>query len=286
MIIRFSPAEYGWSMPSERLKPVVTTVLGGLLALQTLLVTERLIDSEPAAAQDESASLIAAASPQPVSEKTSVKGLRVEQAPSSPPLSALPPEMLNPPCVETRIPWLPESVARWHPYVEQSAKIFGLPPELMDILMFIESVGNPAAVSPKDARGLIQIWKPTGDSLIQQLGLPPVDIADPATNIYLSGRYIRNQIDNGSVDVSQGFTTETIRQIAIAYNGGPGRLSNYQHAGGYAVLPMETQRYSDRVALAWDERFMPTSQVYNEYMSMSGPRDLQAAGANLGTPPC
>lgn len=207
------------------------------------------------------------------------------EAPLPPPPPLLPPEMLNPPCVKSPIPWMPESVSRWYPFVAQSAKIHALPTEPMEILEFLESFGNPAAESKKGALGLIQIMPDTGVSLASELGLPPLDLRDPASNIYLAGRYLRRYIDNGAVDVSQGFTAETMRQLAIVYNGGPGRLANYKKLG-FDSLPNETKIYSNRAVLAWEERHSPTSQVLNEYMSMSGPRDLQAAGVNLGTPPC
>lgn len=207
-----------------------------------------------------------------------------ETVPTIPP-PPLPPEMLNPPCVSSPIPWMPESVSRWYPLVAQSASIHAVPPEPLEILEFLESFGNPIAESVKGALGLIQIMPDTANSLASSLGLPPLDLRDPASNIYLAGKYVRNYIDSGDIDVSQGFNSESMRQTAIVYNGGLQRLINYK-TKGFDSLPNETKIYSNRAVLAWEERHSPTSQVLNEYMSMSGPRNLQAAGANLGTPPC
>ena len=209
----------------------------------------------------------------------------VETVPTAPPPPPLPPEMLDPPCVETTIPWLPETVARWHPYVEQSARIHGVPPQMLDILMTFESLGNPHAESEVGALGLIQIMPATANGLLQQLGLPPLDLRDPASNIFLAGKYIRNYLNSGDVDISQGFNTESARQVAIVYHSGLGGLQDYR-AGGRGALGPRTLFYSDHVAQAWDEQNSPSSQAYDHYISFSGAQALQAAGAGLGTPPC
>jgi hypothetical protein len=232
---------------------------------------------EQAVAENIAASAVAAPVETPLSPP-------VTEAPAPPP-PPLPPEMLNPPCVKSPIPWMPHSVSRWYPFVAQSAKIHAVPAEPLELLEFIESFGNPRAKSAVGALGLIQIMPDTAAGLSASLGLPVLDLWDPASNIYLAGKYFRRYIDDGSIDVSQGFTAESMRQLAIVYNGGPGRLKNYKTIG-FDSLPNETKLYANRAVLAWEERYSPTSQVLNEYMSMSGPRNLQAAGANIGTPPC
>lgn len=280
--------ETRWDVWDNRFLTGLKAAIGGLVVTGLIAAhQESSHDKLVKTVQEAVAENMAASAP--VLAESTPAAPPIEPAPAAevppPPPPPLPPEMLNPPCVKSPIPWMPESVSRWYPYVAQSAKIFALPPEPMEVLEFIESFGNPTAESKKGALGLIQIMPDTGVSLASELGLPPLDLRDPASNIYLAGRYLRRYIDNGAVDISQGFTSETMRQLAIVYNGGPGRLANYKNLG-FDSLPDETKVYSNRAVLAWEERHSPTSQVLNEYMSMSGPRNLQAAGANLGTPPC
>jgi hypothetical protein len=271
-----------WDVAFPRIEKFTKYMIGGLLAVESAVLIARMPDDNWL--NDQSASIAVETDPV-IAQIIPIETVRRSEVVT---LSTgiLPPEITQPECVPSSIAWLPNTVARWHPYVYETAAKFALPPAMLDILMTFESLGHPSVQSSVGALGLIQIMPSTANSLTQQLGMPPLDLTDPASNIFLSGQYIRNYIDNGMIDLSQGFNTEVARQIAIVYNGGPGRLSSYLHGGGRESLPAETIFYSDHVARAWDEQNLPTSQSLNEYLSHAGAQRLVAEAATLGTPPC
>lgn len=274
MIIRFNPAEYGWEIPSEPVKRTTVKMLGGLMALQSLVLAGGLAsDNDPAVASEQ----VAAPTVMAASETNM-------QPPDAAKAKSLPPEVIEPACLRSSIAWLPETVARWHPYVAATAEKFSLPPPILDILMTFESLGHPNIVSKAGAVGLVQIMPTTAPGLEAQLGTEPLDLNDPASNIFLSGRYIRNVLDSGEVDLSQGFTAQVSKEVAIAYNGGMGSLQKYHNTG--RIPYAETQSYADRVSLAWTEQNQPVSQALNEYMTHKGPQQLVAAAGSQGTAPC
>jgi hypothetical protein len=290
-----SPEGFGerWG---ERLKTPTKVLLGGLAATYWMLalpdggtsahVAEvKTVEEAVAENMALTAPVVAEVPPPPVTEAP---------APPPPP-SPLPPELVNPPCTETTIPWLPETVARWHPYVEQAAKLQGVPPEFLEILMFFETLGKPDATSGDDARGLIQLLPSTAAGIFKELGLPELDLFDPAANILASAKYIRNRLDSGKIDLSQGFNAEAARRLAIAYQGGDVDLNFYLDHGFEALrqgIPGQynpspkTARYAERVAQAWDERNLPTSQAYDDLMRTPEGRDAMRIAATVGTPPC
>lgn len=105
--------------------------------------------------------------------------------------------------------------------VEECAKKYGLHPSLVRKLIEVESGGNPKAVSPKGAMGLMQLMPET----CKELGISdPFDIRQ---NIEGGVRYFRGLLDRfGSIELA-----------LAAYNAGPGRVKAY---GG--VPPFEETR--------------------------------------------
>lgn len=112
-------------------------------------------------------------------------------------------------------------------YARQVALQQGLDPNLVEATMFTESNGNPNAVSPKGATGLMQLMPGTA----KELGVDP---RDPYQNIEGGVRYLKQQVDK--YGVAGGLA---------AYNAGPG---NYQKSGGdFNALPNETKAYVPKV---------------------------------------
>jgi hypothetical protein len=108
-----------------------------------------------------------------------------------------------------------------------SAQRYGVDPDIARQVMRVESGGNPNAVSPAGAIGLMQLMPGTA----QELGVDPYD---PAQNIDGGMRYLSQQIKKYG---PQGGLA--------AYNAGPGR---YERSGGdLSKLPRETQQYVSKV---------------------------------------
>ncbi|MDH7973288.1 lytic transglycosylase domain-containing protein [Sphingomonas sp. AR_OL41] len=121
-------------------------------------------------------------------------------------------------------------------FVSEAARRFAIPEAWIDAVMRAESAGNPDAVSPKGATGLMQIMPATWRGLRARYALGS-DIRDPHDNIVAGAGYLRELYDRFG---SPGFLA--------AYNAGPARYAAYL-AGG-ATLPCETIVYVRRLAPA------------------------------------
>ena len=100
---------------------------------------------------------------------------------------------------------------------------------LIDAMIGQESGGNNSAVSPKGARGLMQLMPSTA----RQLG---VDSSDPTQNVAGGTAYINQLLKRYGGDLAEALG---------AYNAGPGRMDSF--LAGKATLPAETKDYISRV---------------------------------------
>lgn len=111
-----------------------------------------------------------------------------------------------------------------------AAARYQLDPDLIHSVISIESNFNPKAVSPKNARGLMQLMPQTA----QFLGVH--DSFDPEQNINGGARYLR--------DLLAKYRNNLTLALA-AYNAGPETVDKY----GRRVPPyLETMKYVQRIA--------------------------------------
>ncbi|MFH1148678.1 MAG: lytic transglycosylase domain-containing protein [Pseudomonadota bacterium] len=115
----------------------------------------------------------------------------------------------------------------FEPVVEEAAAKYGVDPKLVKAVIAAESGGNPCAVSPVGAQGLMQLMPSTG----ADLGVK--NPFDPVQNIMAGTRYLRTLIDR-----YHGNT----RLALAAYNWGMGNLEKRPES-----LPKETRAYIARV---------------------------------------
>lgn len=97
----------------------------------------------------------------------------------------------------------------------------GIDPYLLTAIMKTESNFNPNAVSPKGARGLMQIMPETGEWIARQSGagsFHPDMLFEPDTCISMSAWYI--------ADLQEEFGDSMVMVLA-AYNGGRGNVRNW-----------------------------------------------------------
>ena len=122
-------------------------------------------------------------------------------------------------------------------HITEAATRFRLPAVWIRAVMRTESAGDPRAISPKGAMGLMQIMPATWAELRahHRLGVDPYDVRD---NIIAGSGYIRELLDRYG---SPGWIA--------AYNAGPGR---YDEALNGRPLPTETRTYVAAVASAID----------------------------------
>lgn len=118
-------------------------------------------------------------------------------------------------------------------HIAEASRRFSVPVPWIRAVMRAESAGDPRAVSPKGAMGLMQIMPETwaGLRLRHRLGADPYD---PHDNIIAGAGYIRELFDRYG---SPGWIA--------AYNAGPGR---YEDSLKGRALPAETRAYVAIVA--------------------------------------
>jgi soluble lytic murein transglycosylase-like protein len=136
--------------------------------------------------------------------------------------------------------FLPEAAldtrADWTAFIHKAAHDFDINPKLIAAVIQVESAFQPRAISPKGARGLMQLMPATGESL----GL--VDPFDPEANIRAGARYLKAQLSRFS----------TLEEALAAYNAGPGNVIKYNGIPPFAETRdfvrrvMERQRTEDR----------------------------------------
>jgi Rod binding domain-containing protein len=126
-------------------------------------------------------------------------------------------------------PSLESSVTQWQPYIREAAQKFGVDTNLITAVIAQESAGNPSAVSPKGAKGLMQLM----DSTATDMGVSKV--FEPRQNIIGGTKYLKQLLDKYNGD-------ETL--ALASYNAGPAAVDKYKSVPPYP----ETQRYVENVA--------------------------------------
>lgn len=138
-------------------------------------------------------------------------------------------------------------LAFWPQLTRQSAAN-GTDPLLVLALMRQESMFDPAARSPADARGLMQLLPSTAERTARNIGQPPPDgtLYDPDTNITLGVAHLH--------ELLQAYQGDEIKALA-AYNGGENAVAKWQSRFGQlppdefveSITYRETRDYVKRV---------------------------------------
>jgi soluble lytic murein transglycosylase len=106
--------------------------------------------------------------------------------------------------------------------LRREARQHGLEPAWVAALVRAESSWMPAARSPADARGLMQLLPSTAAAVARRLGRPwpgPGVLHDPSTNLALGTAYLRQMLDEhgGRADLA-----------SAAYNAGPAAVARWR----------------------------------------------------------
>ena len=108
------------------------------------------------------------------------------------------------------------------------ASRYRIDPDFVASVAMAESGFNPAAVSPKGARGLMQLMPQTAASLGVE------NVLDPTANVEGGTKYLRQLLDQ--------YQGDAVKALA-AYNAGPGRVEQYGGVPPYR----ETRAYVARI---------------------------------------
>jgi hypothetical protein len=174
------------------------------------------------------------------------------------------------------IPWLPSTVTEWSPMLRRAGAEHGVDPELLAIIVLVESGGNPHAGSSVGARGLMQVMPATGQLIASERGIDsfaPDELYDPETCIDFGAYYLAQQLRSfGRRDDPDWL--ESVRIAAAAYNGGPGNAQR-------GTWPQETQAYVRWVTGMWRERKQANSDTYHQWLAAGGHRLVASAQQQL-----
>ena len=134
-------------------------------------------------------------------------------------------------------------------FIVESGQRNSVDPLLIYSIMHQESTFKPRALSPKGARGLMQLMPPTA----ARFGVK--NIYDPKQNIEGAARYMRFLLDLFSGDV----------RLALAgYNAGEGAVIKF----GYQVPPYnETQEYVRRIGQRYSVMRDPLAPVHTTQLT-------------------
>ena len=123
--------------------------------------------------------------------------------------------------------------ARWARLVEEAAEAHQLDPALVAAVIHVESSWKPRAVSPKGARGLMQLMPATA----RRLGVSRS--FDPVQNVGGGARYLSL--------LAKRFGENEVEKILAAYNAGEGAVESYGGVPPYR----ETRAYVKKVLALW-----------------------------------
>ena len=121
------------------------------------------------------------------------------------------------------------SLDQFQAQIKEASQRFGVPENWIRAVIMAESAGDPRAISPKGAMGLMQLMPGTWDELREQHRLG-ADVFDPRTNILAGTAYLKAMYERFG---SPG--------LFAAYNAGPGRYAEHLRDG--KPLPAETRAY-------------------------------------------
>jgi soluble lytic murein transglycosylase-like protein len=122
----------------------------------------------------------------------------------------------------------PARYSRYDDHIRQAAVLYQIPEELIRAVIRVESDFDPRAVSPANARGLMQLIPQTAERMMV------TDIFDPRQNIFGGVRYLRvlANLFNGDIELT-----------IAGYNAGENAVIKH---GGIPPYP-ETVEYVKRV---------------------------------------
>ncbi len=122
----------------------------------------------------------------------------------------------------------PERYTRYDQWIREAAALYQIPEALVRAVIRVESDFDPRAVSPANARGLMQMIPATAERMMV------TDIFDPRQNIFGGVRYLRVLANTFNGDLAL---------TVAAYNAGEGAVMRHGGIPPYA----ETQDYVVKV---------------------------------------
>lgn len=178
---------------------------------------------------------------------------------------------LRPESTSITIPWIPDTVKKWEKPISETAKQYDIDPDLIAIIITIESGGYTEATSGVGAQGLMQIMPATAKDIAARHIKKPLEdynILDPKTNIEFGTAYLAMLRDEYGTAAQGPSWDTTVELIAAAYNGGFVAANNLEKGKG--IESVETVSYSRDVFNMWRERHAQKSPTFERWKERGG----------------
>jgi soluble lytic murein transglycosylase-like protein len=185
---------------------------------------------------------------------------------------------LKPKTAHITIPWIPSTVKRWDEPIGEMAKKYNIDPNLLAIVMTIESGGYSKATSEAGAKGLMQITPPTAGDIAKKFLKEPTDnydLSDPRTSIEFGAAYLAYLRDEFGTAKQGPSWDSTVELITAGYNGGPGAANKLEQGKG--LTDTQTVVYSRDAFNMWRERHSQTSPTFDRWVERGGSNLLDQA---------
>lgn len=175
-------------------------------------------------------------------------------------------------------PWIPDTVKHWEKPISEMAKRYDIDPNLIAIIMTLESGGYPKAKSEVDAKGLMQIMPETAKDIAERYvkkSRSSYDLYSPETSIEFGAAYLallRNEYGTSRQGPSWN---ETVELIAAAYNGGFSAANALEKGKG--LNDTQTVIYSRDAYNMWRERHAKESPTFERWKERGGDELIEKA---------
>lgn len=185
---------------------------------------------------------------------------------------------LKPQTDSITVAWIPATVKKWEKPIVQMANKYQIDPNLIAIIMTLESGGDPKALSYAGAKGLMQVTASTKkDIAVKFLKQPAKNdtLDDPETNIEYGTAYLAYLRDTFGEWKDGPTWDSTVELVAAGYNGGPGAANSLFMGKG--LRDTQTVVYSRDAFNMWRERYSAKSPTYERWLERGGQALIDAA---------
>lgn len=177
--------------------------------------------------------------------------------------------------------WIPSTVKHYEKDITEMAERYDIDPNLIAIIITMESGGYPQAKSGVGAEGLMQIMPETAKDIAARYVKEPrknFNLQDPRTNIEFGTAYLAMLRDEYGTAQQGPSWNSTVELIAAAYNGGFVSANNLEQGKG--MRSEETVVYSRDAFNMWRERHAGKSPTFERWKERGGITLLEQAENN------
>lgn len=185
---------------------------------------------------------------------------------------------LSPEASTVTAKWIPSTVKHYEKDINEIARQYDIDPNLIAIIITMESGGYAKAKSGVGAEGLMQIMPETAKDIAARYVNKPrknYNLQDPRTNIEFGTAYLAMLRDEYGTAKQGPDWNGTVELIAAAYNGGFVSANNLEQGNG--MRSEETVVYSRDAFNMWRERHAQKSPTFDRWKERGGVTLLEQA---------